>query len=169
LFIEVNRIPPEGLEVDQALDLQPVTLDGAPAPVERVKIAGMFRRSRVEVVFRGSVEAVVDLICSRCAAPLSLEVAGDCSRLYRAGNIGQPVSEGDLDEDDLALTPYDGFRIELDEIAREQIYLLLPLRPLCIESCAGLCPRCGADLNLAPCGCPEDLEGKDPLTLKIPL
>jgi len=168
LFIEVNRIPPEGLEVAQALELEPLTLGGAPAPLERVRLSGWFRRSRAEVDFRGSVVAVIDLICSRCTAPLSLEVAGDCFRVYRAGRAAQPVSEGDLDEEDLALTPYDGFRIDLDEIAREQIYLLLPLKPLCTESCEGLCPHCGSDRNLAPCGCPEELEGKDLLTLKIP-
>jgi uncharacterized protein len=79
-----------------------------------------------------------------------------------------PTSEGEIEEEDLALTPFDGFHIDLPEIAREQIYLLLPLKPLCREMCAGLCPRCGANRNLETCGCSEDLQGGDPLTLKMP-
>ena len=31
--------------------------------------------------------------------------------------------------------------------------LALPVQPLCREACAGLCPRCGADRNTAPCAC----------------
>jgi len=36
---------------------------------------------------------------------------------------------------------------------REQFQLALPMKPLCAESCRGLCPECGANLNRANCGC----------------
>ena len=160
MFIEVNRIPPEGLEIDRALELQPIALSGDSAPVEKVRLAGSFRRSRGDVVFRGTIEATVSLACSRCAAPVTLPVSGSCHRIYRKGPIGRPASEREIDEEDLALTPFDGFRIELAEIAREQIYLLAPLKPLCRESCAGLCPRCGANRNLVSCECTPDTPGE---------
>ena len=159
MFIEVNRIPAEGLEIDRALELQPIALSGDSAPVEKVRLAGSFRRSRGEVVFRGTIEATVSLVCSRCAAPVTLPVSGSCHRIYRKGPIGRPASEREIDEEDLALTPFDGFRIDLAEIAREQIYLLVPLKPLCRESCAGLCPRCGANRNLVSCECAPDTSG----------
>ncbi|MGH9281959.1 MAG: YceD family protein [Acidimicrobiales bacterium] len=31
--------------------------------------------------------------------------------------------------------------------------LELPLAPLCRADCAGICPMCGADRNVAPCQC----------------
>ena len=34
-----------------------------------------------------------------------------------------------------------------------------PDAPLCRDDCPGLCPRCGADLQLAPCDC--DLTERD--------
>ena len=37
--------------------------------------------------------------------------------------------------------------------------LALPTRPLCGEECRGLCPRCGANLNAGPCGCPASVTG----------
>jgi uncharacterized protein len=159
LFIEVNRIPPEGLEIDRALALQPVPLGGESAPVEKVRLTGSFRRSRGDVVFRGFVEATLSLACSRCATAVMLAVSGDCHRIYRAGPVGRPASEREIEEEDLALTPFDGVRIDLAEIAREQIYLLTPLKPLCRESCAGLCPRCGANRNTVSCGCAQTPQG----------
>ena len=159
MFIEVNRIPAEGLEIDRALELQPIALSGDSAPVEKVRLAGSFRRSRGEVVFRGTIEATVSLICSRCAVPVTLPLSGSCHRIYRKGPIGRPASEREIDEEDLAVTPFDGFRIDLAETAREEIYLLVPLKPLCGESCAGLCPRCGANRNLVSCECARDASG----------
>ncbi len=159
MFIEVNRIPPEGLEIDRALELQPIVLGGDSTPVDGVRLAGSFRRSRGDVVFRGTVEAVLSLVCSRCAAPVTLSVSGSCHRIFRKGPIGRPASERELDEEDLALTPFDGFRIDLVETAREEIYLLVPLKPLCRESCAGLCPRCGANRNQVACECSGNSSG----------
>jgi uncharacterized protein len=40
-------------------------------------------------------------------------------------------------------------------VCREWISLALPVKPLCREDCAGLCPRCGADRNETACGCTE--------------
>jgi uncharacterized protein len=38
----------------------------------------------------------------------------------------------------------------------EQFVLSLPAKVLCDFACKGLCPRCGANLNLEECGCVED-------------
>ena len=43
--------------------------------------------------------------------------------------------------------------IDLLELAREQIILSLPEKPLCDEECKGLCTSCGADLNEETCTC----------------
>jgi uncharacterized protein len=32
----------------------------------------------------------------------------------------------------------------------------LPMSVLCRDDCAGLCPRCGADLNEGSCDCTDD-------------
>ena len=57
---------------------------------------------------------------------------------------------------------YDGDRLDLGEVVREQVLLALPLKPLCREDCRGLCPRCGQNRNLGPCGCPPPEEPGDP-------
>jgi uncharacterized protein len=47
----------------------------------------------------------------------------------------------------------EGHRADLRAVAAEQIQLALPLKPLCREGCAGLCPTCGANRNRIECGC----------------
>jgi uncharacterized protein len=48
---------------------------------------------------------------------------------------------------------HDGRRLNLTEDAREALLLEVPMTPLCREDCAGLCPRCGAELNTGPHAC----------------
>jgi uncharacterized protein len=51
---------------------------------------------------------------------------------------------------------YTGEVVNLENILREQVLLTLPLKPLCSETCQGICPRCGADLNRETCQCSEE-------------
>ena len=43
--------------------------------------------------------------------------------------------------------------IDLDDVIREQVYLSLPIKRLCRETCSGLCPSCGLNLNKEQCQC----------------
>lgn len=53
--------------------------------------------------------------------------------------------------------PIVGEQLDLAPAVRETVLLDAPSSPLCRPDCAGLCPRCGADLNQGPCGCADDL------------
>lgn len=44
-------------------------------------------------------------------------------------------------------------RVDLRPVVREEVALAVSAYPLCRDDCAGLCPRCGADLNAGPCTC----------------
>ena len=48
---------------------------------------------------------------------------------------------------------FDGEEIDIDLLVVEQIVLALPFKALCSEECKGICPHCGANLNLEPCQC----------------
>ncbi len=80
--------------------------------------------------------------CRRCLKQVRGELTVDVQELFEA----EP-REGEsyrLQHD----------RIDLEPLAREALTLDLPLAPLCTADCRGLCPNCGADLNLGDCGCP---------------
>jgi uncharacterized protein len=46
--------------------------------------------------------------------------------------------------------------LDLAPILEEEITLNLPLQVICSESCKGLCPKCGADLNKETCTCSDE-------------
>jgi uncharacterized protein len=60
-----------------------------------------------------------------------------------------------IDDDMVTRVHYDGARIDLKSLLSEQVYLGLPLKPLCRPDCLGLCPRCGTNLNVGSCACAE--------------
>jgi len=63
-----------------------------------------------------------------------------------AREIDQPGSE-----DEELSSPYvEGTEIDLRAWAHDAFALALPTQVLCREDCAGLCPRCGANLNAEP-------------------
>ena len=75
---------------------------------------------------------------------------------------GLELTSGDLD-----VLYYDELVLPLDPLVEEQVQLELPMKALCRDDCRGLCPTCGADRNLAPCGCrpPTDERWKSLRTL----
>lgn len=110
-------------------------------------------------LLEGTVHAVIGAECARCLARFDhgLETSFEVV-LQRGGGSAVP---GEVDEDDfVVLGEGEEYRYDVFPHVREAIVLELPIRLLCREDCAGICPRCGANLNDGPCGCGEG--GGDP-------
>lgn len=108
-------------------------------------------RAVEKVGLLGTVNALVGFECDRCLATLSVAVDQSFDLLYVP-----PLGTGDeheLGETDLSLGFYQDGIIDVDDLAREQIELALPMARLCTEECRGLCPECGANLNHGECAC----------------
>jgi len=87
--------------------------------------------------------------CARCLAPISSTLELDFERTVAvAGTLENP----DDPENEDYIIASEGI-IDPDEPLAEQILLELPTKTLCREDCAGLCPKCGHNLNLGSCGC----------------
>ena len=76
----------------------------------------------------------------------------------RKGRLGstKAVTDVELEDEGDDRYFYQGDHIELAPMLREHIILASPMQPLCRENCAGLCARCGKDLNEGPCQCPAE-------------
>jgi uncharacterized protein len=71
----------------------------------------------------------------------------------RPNRVGEEVDEED------EIYHYQGEQLDLIPMLREQVILAAPMQPLCKEDCAGLCPRCGQNLNDRRCACePEPMD-----------
>jgi len=169
LLIDRLRIPAEGLDLDEALEPDALHLEGESEFSLR---PGGRLRCRVEVVdgttlhIRGRLEGVLDAECGRCLERYPVTLGQEVDLFYLPRTTGQPAAqeeeeEVELTDHDVVVGYYDGDRLDLGEVVREQIFLGLPLKRLCREDCQGLCPRCGKDRNLSPCGCPEEEEPGD--------
>jgi uncharacterized protein len=64
--------------------------------------------------------------------------------------------ETEVRDRDLSAAYYDDQQIDLGQLMSEQFHLFVPMKPLCVEACRGLCPQCGVNLNREACGCVRD-------------
>jgi uncharacterized protein len=117
-------------------------------------------RSRVSAVWEydhvratGSVQSAVRLSCSRCLAEYELPISSDFTIFYTESKGEELDEEVELSDVELISATYSGEEIDMDPEIAEQVLLEVPYKPLCSESCRGLCPQCGADLNAGDCGC----------------
>jgi uncharacterized protein len=156
MFLDLNKIEPGGTEFDTDLRLDPVQGPGK----ERYPVSGVHVRGRVvpregAADFEAHLRARVDVPCSRCLVAVPWDIAGDVHlRLVR--EMPEPSgSEIGVEDEDAELFRVAEGRLVLEEVVQEQIYLELPLKPICSEECKGLCPECGADRNTTRCDCSE--------------
>ena len=108
-----------------------------------------------EYVADGTSRFMADLQCSRCLEPSPFANTSAFHVRFRP----RPVvsEEGEeveiTDEEDLDVEFYSERTIPLRDLALEQIQLSIPMKPLCDESCLGLCPQCGANRSREACKC----------------
>lgn len=136
-----ETVDPRLLERDEVLELAPV------------QWRGLIRRLDQGLVLRATVTYGQVLSCQRCLRPVTQRVEEDVELLLVDHEPGAEEEERELEEQDLGVMVLDGPELDLWPILMEQIQLNVPMRPLCREDCAGLCPVCGADLNAGDCGC----------------
>lgn len=105
----------------------------------------------------GEVSAEIKLMCSRCLAEFSMQLAVPIAEVYT--NKQEALPDVDEDSEDFGFDEigfFEGDEIEIAPALLKALFLELPMRPLCREDCRGICPECGADLNKGDCGCKVD-------------
>jgi uncharacterized protein len=107
---------------------------------------------RITGRMRGSIEAS----CSRCLEPFAVAVDAPLDLMFLPIGENAGVGEHEVGEDDLGVSFYREETIDLGDMMREQIYLAVPMKPLCREDCKGLCPVCGINRNREVCTCQSE-------------
>ena len=101
----------------------------------------------------GRVTTELELPCSRCLEPYRMPVDAPFDLRYFPAAEASKEAEAEVGDEDLEISYYRDDQVDLNELIREQFYLALPMKPLCSESCRGLCPQCGTNLNTGACDC----------------
>jgi uncharacterized protein len=113
-------------------------------------------RTSDNVQLSGAAEVTLKPSCARCLDPFEKRVSVPLHvnlAPHKSMHFEEDENEDGLDQEDVAFSFYKGEEIDLSEIIREMLLLDIPLRYLCSESCKGLCPRCGRNLNVDSCAC----------------
>lgn len=161
--IRIDDIKEEGLTLDvtEAADDFPALAELAAAgecrffePI-RVALRALLVDEMVEV--EGRFDTRVRFNCSRCLREFDAPLAGGFALTFvrKLPEVTDEASgeEIEVSAGELGLTLFSGDEIDLVEAIQEQVIMALPMRPLCRETCRGLCPQCGADRNERECGC----------------
>ncbi len=102
----------------------------------------------VEGLFaRGTVMFTTSMPCARCVNDVRTVHAVPVAELF--ADLRRVPEGGEL-EAGYELHP-EGV-IDLEALLRDAVLEVLPVRVLCDVACRGLCPVCGADLNVDDCG-----------------
>ncbi len=141
----------EHLSINYELDLSAESLSGVLPFKNPVEIRGEVRNCAGVVELDVLASFVLSLACDRCAKPIELKQQ---SRV----NHTLVTSINDEKNDELLLLRE--MRFNLDELVTEDIILDMPSKFLCSDSCLGVCPDCGKDLNEGPCSCKKASDPK---------
>ncbi len=157
-WLDITDLPPEGREFtfdDQGLWTGPWRELGMPGdgPSATEPLSATLRVIPGDGgwLVTGSLSGMVSMVCDRCAKPTGFTLDHAVEAFEQ--RPGQGADE--TDEPRIRVT---GSKVELDvgALLWEEFVLALPLKPLCKDGCAGLCPHCGADRNETPCDCGND-------------
>ena len=143
-------------------NVEPLVLDGErivfPKPVT---LSITLINCGSEILLEGTIAAAGIVSCSRCLEAFLSDMEGQvCLEFRNADRLIRPSQiEAEAEEsNDIRYYHEDDTYLDISQEIREILILSLPMKPLCREQCAGLCPLCGEDLNQSACRCRNSTE-----------
>ena len=119
----------------------------------------LLRQGGNNICVTADINSAISAECRRCVKPFEIHVTTSLNLFFSFGD--EPP-----DEDDADARYYDGETLDISEDARQALILEIPMWPLCSETCEGLCPQCGTELNAGACSC--DIEEETPVAAANP-
>lgn len=101
-----------------------------------------------DVIVQGELTSRTTMPCRRCLRPVTVELKEKVALVYRPG-----LTRVEAEAQEVFPLPERSDELNLADALREQVVLAVPQYAMCGESCRGLCPQCGTNLNEAQCDC----------------
>jgi uncharacterized protein len=155
--LDMRRIAPGSSHLAMEIDGAELNLDSSDI-IDLVSCNAQLDVDRTsdELIVRGKVETTIKIECARCLEPFEHTMVHQLAfviQLARKGELGGTDSES---SDDFYVVSDSAEEFDISPIIRERILVSLPLKPLCDDSCRGLCPKCGVNLNVETCDCRDN-------------
>jgi len=155
MIISLVRMPPDGLIFKHQYKAGEIDTREYGFELEEPPLVdGRVTRAGLDMRLRGEIKARISAPCDRCLKEITIPIEIPFDLFYAPADPGEGrPGEHELRQRDLDFAVYEKDQIDLDGMVLEQLELSLPSRVLCREECRGLCPQCGADLNVEQCDC----------------
>lgn len=154
MFLDLTVIKQTPFQFAFSLSPEEVDLEDETARLKsNAEVSGELHKRIAQTDINGEIVADIEVECSRCLQPANekLKIPFSVSFVTPENYTGEKESE--IAADDLQIAVFDGDKIDIGELVREQILLNLPEQKFCREDCRGLCQKCGANRNLINCNC----------------
>lgn len=157
MFFSIKELELRKLRFDETF--QPGEIDFSDAGVRqesplRVRgVAELLANTDGEVRIQGQLDVGMTGDCDRCLATASFPLDQKFDLFYRPMVQIAREEEVEIDEGEAEIGFYQGAGMELEDILREQVLLMLPMQKVCREDCKGICPVCGRNRNETGCDC----------------
>jgi len=147
--ILISDIGDEGLDVafEETIETEEVKL------LSPAKASFHIDKVNEEILVKGDLSALLEMECSRCLKHFEEARDVEVNVVFHPLEELQGEEKHEIKDDELDMGFYRGDILDLKDLLKEQILLTIPMKPLCSEGCRGICPRCGADMNIVSCTC----------------
>lgn len=97
-----------------------------------------------------NLNTIIHYCCDRCLDDFDQKLNAAFQLIYSKYTSDQ------FEDDEFRFLGESETEIDLCSDIRENILLVLPMKYLCKETCRGLCPHCGVNLNHEACDCQQE-------------
>ena len=161
MLLNVNKLlhtPDAAQDFSFEMDLSDLEFGGSYPVSQPVTVEGRIRNKAGVLLCTLEASTTLHCICDRCAEPFTEDktVAYQCVL----------AEERQSDDDEEIVLLEDGM-VDVGDLARTAFILDMDTKTLCSEDCKGLCPRCGANLNLGPCSCKKETDPRLAVLAKL--
>lgn len=122
-------------------------------PLHAEGVAELLANTDGEVRIQGRLTVEMESECARCLGRARFPLDSTFDLFYRPASFIAREEEVSIDEGEAEIGFYEGAGLELEDVLREQVLLLLPMQLVCREECKGICPICGKNRNELACQC----------------
>jgi uncharacterized protein len=161
LFLNLRELELRKVQFDEDFPAGEIDFDSNQltqiGPLHAEGVAELLNNTLGEIRVRGHVRVEIEVPCDRCLDPVRFLIDRDFDLFYRP-STDEPVAahEVEIDAGETEIGFYEGIGMELADVLREYVLLSLPMRLICRDECAGICPKCGKNRNAEDCGCVEE-------------
>ena len=148
---EIIGVPGGVVSFDFEPDLSETVTESIVSIKQPPRAAGSVVNSAGVLTFSAIVDADCICVCARCLKEFELPVHQQISVYLTEGG-----ENGENPEDYIL----QGDEIDVGEIIVTEFILEHDLQYTCRDDCAGLCEKCGADLNEGSCSCKTDVDSR---------